>query len=95
MDPLAPLERSICKAARALLDWTAGDLAKAADMSADTIRSFESGRTRSLSRENERAVRLAFRDAGVQILDTGDAAGGSGVARTTVVRLAAGGQATE
>jgi hypothetical protein len=85
MDPLAPLDRTTCKAARALLDWTAGGLAAAAGISSDTLRSFESGRTKSLSRENERAVRTALREAGVQILDAGDAADGPGVARVVAV----------
>jgi transcriptional regulator with XRE-family HTH domain len=77
MAPLDPLSRSVCKAARALLDWTASDLAQTAGMSADTIRSFESGRTKTLSRENERTVRSAFERAGVVFIE--ENGGGAGV----------------
>lgn len=74
------LERSTCKAARMLIDWTAAQLAEMADVSQDTLRSFESGRTRHLSRENEAAIRKALEAQGVQFLSSGQVATGPGVA---------------
>lgn len=68
------------KAARAYLDWTAVDLAEKAGVSIDTIRSFESGRTKSLSAGNQAAIGQALGGAGVQFLDPGDGAEGPGVA---------------
>ena len=74
------LERSICKAARTLLDWTAAQLGEAAGVPVDTIRSFESGRTRTLSRDNEAALRKALEARGIQFLESGQVATGPGVA---------------
>lgn len=74
---LEPLDRTICKAARALLEWRAEDLAREAKLSLDTLRSFESGRTKTLSRESERAVRMAFMSAGVEFIE--ENGGGAGV----------------
>ena len=74
------LDRGTCKAARMLIDWTAAQLAEAAAVSQDTLRSFESGRTRTLSRENEAAIRKALEAQGVQFLESGQVASGPGVA---------------
>lgn len=76
------LERVICKAARALLDWTAAQLGEAAGVPVDTIRSFESGRTKTLSRDNEAAIRKALESQGVQFLEAGQVAAGSGLTFT-------------
>lgn len=70
-----------CKAARALLDITAAELAQMAGVSPDTMRSFESGRSKTLSRENEALIRTALAEAGVQLMQPGDIAAGVGVAR--------------
>ena len=78
---MEPLDRANCKAARALAEWTAAQLAAAAGVPVDTIRSFESGRTRTLSRENESAIRKALQASGVQFLNAGSVAGGPGVFR--------------
>ncbi|NEH46127.1 helix-turn-helix domain-containing protein [Rhizobium leguminosarum] len=46
MSPLGPLIRPcdpLCRAARALLDWTQRDLAERTSMSAVSIRAFEKG----------------------------------------------------
>ena len=75
------LDRSTCKAARALVEWTAAQLGEAASVPVDTIRSFESGRTRTLSRDNESAIRKALQACGVQFLNAGSVAGGPGLAR--------------
>ncbi len=74
------LDRKVCKAARMLIDWKAADLAAAAAVSHDTLRSFESGRTKALSRENEEAIRKALEAQGVQFLESVQVAAGPGVA---------------
>lgn len=74
------LTKQTCKAARMLLEWKANDLADAAGISPDTVRSFESGRTKSLSASNQEAVIRAFEAEGIQFLDNGDLASGPGVA---------------
>lgn len=74
------LHAKTLKAARALLNWTAQELASASGVPIDTLRSFESGRSKTMSRANEEAVRRAVEAAGVAFLDTGDVAPGPGVA---------------
>lgn len=81
---MQPLTRESCKAARALVNWTAAKLGEAAGVPIDTIRSFESSRTRTLSRENEFAIRKAFEIEGIQFLEAGAIARGSGVSRSAV-----------
>lgn len=64
-----------CRAARALLDWTQGDLAKATNLSVVTIRAFEKG---SEMRDSNRTLLiLAFERAGVQFIP--ENGGGVGV----------------
>lgn len=75
---MKPLERTTCKAARSLLDWTASDLAREAGMSIGTIRQFESGKTKSLTVQSERAVLDAFDRAGVRVLRVGTDEWGAG-----------------
>lgn len=77
---MEPLDQARCKAARILLNWTAAQLAEAAEVSLDTLRSFESGRSRTLNRDNERSIVTALEAAGVQFIQAGDAAKGAGVA---------------
>ena len=66
------------RAARALLRWSAADLAKEASLGANTIRRAEvaDGPT-SLTTANERAIRRAFEAAGVELID--ENGGGAGV----------------
>jgi len=73
------LDRNRCKAARALLDWTASELSERSGLSADTLRSFESGRSRSLNRENEAILLRTFDAAGVRFIAAGETAEGPGV----------------
>lgn len=73
------LTQQQCKAARALLDITAAKLAELAGVSPDTMRSFESGRSKTLSRENEALIREALSSEGIQFMNTGDVAEGPGV----------------
>lgn len=75
------ITRDVCKAARALAGWSANMLADAAGVSQDTIRSFESGRTKSLSAENQEAVQKALETQGIQFLNNGDVAAGPGVSK--------------
>lgn len=71
------LDKRVCKAARALLEWTSKELAERSGVNPDTIRSFESGRTKMLSRQYEYEVLKAFTDAGLVI--TPENGGGAGV----------------
>ena len=55
-----------CRAARALLDWSQQDLAKAAHLGLSTIRDFEKGR-RVPTHNNLLCIKLALEQAGVEI----------------------------
>jgi ribosome-binding protein aMBF1 (putative translation factor) len=74
----AALSSAQIRAARALLRWSAADLAREATLGANTIRRAEvaEGRT-SLTAANELAVRRAFESAGVEFID--ENGGGAGV----------------
>ena len=80
------LDQKTCKAARALANWTAAQLGEAAGVPVDTIRSFESARTKTLSRENEALLRKALEAQGVPFLAAGQVAAGPGVAVTERLR---------
>jgi hypothetical protein len=55
------------RAARGLLNWSAGDLARASVLGVNTIRRAEAARTEtSLTMANELAIRRAFEAAGVE-----------------------------
>jgi transcriptional regulator with XRE-family HTH domain len=57
----------LCKAARALLDWTQADLAEKADVTMDTVSRFEQGK--SDTRGNAMiAMEAAIRQAGIKLL---------------------------
>jgi hypothetical protein len=74
----AALSSAQIRAARALLRWSAADLAREAALGANTIRRAEvaEGRT-SLTAANELAIRRAFETAGVEFID--ENGGGAGV----------------
>jgi transcriptional regulator with XRE-family HTH domain len=55
-----------CRAARALLDWSQQDLAKAAHLGLSTIRDFEKGR-RVPTHNNLRGIKLALEKGGVEV----------------------------
>lgn len=55
-----------CRAARALLDWSQQDLAKAAHLGLSTIRDFEKGR-RVPTHNNLRGIKLALEEGGAEI----------------------------
>lgn len=71
------LTSKLSKAARALTGWTSAELSEHSEVPHDTIRAFESGRTRSLTTMNERAIVQAFEAAGVEFIP--ENGGGSGV----------------
>lgn len=53
-----------CRAARAWLDWSQGDLSKRANIGLSTIRQFENG-LRTPITNNLLAMRRAFEEAGI------------------------------
>ena len=73
-----PLLGAQIRAGRALLKWSADQLAKHAALGANTVRRAEAndGAT-ALTAANERAIRNAFEIAGVEFID--ENGGGAGV----------------
>lgn len=72
------IEPSQCRAARALLEWTQGDLAERASISAVSIRAFEKGG--EMRDSNRKLIQLTLEAAGVTFLDVGQTVdGGAGV----------------
>src|SRR5687768_16082103 len=65
---------SQCRAARALLKITQGELADAASLGISTIVDFEKER-RQVSQDAVSAMRLALEQAGIQFIDEGGAEG--------------------
>lgn len=66
------------RAARALLDWSASDLARAAAIGVNTVRRAEiAGEAKSMTIANDLAVRRALEEAGVEFID--ENGGGVGV----------------
>jgi len=57
-----------CRAARAWLDWSQGDLSKRANIGLSTIRQFENG-LRTPITNNLLAMRRAFEEAGIVLSD--------------------------
>ena len=64
-----------CRAARALLDWTQGDLARETGLSAVTLRAFEKGG--EMRDANRNLLRLTLEKAGVEFIP--ENGGGAGV----------------
>jgi DNA-binding XRE family transcriptional regulator len=56
-----------CKAARALLGWTQGDLAQHAALGVVTIRDFERKRYDTPRRGTVALIQRAFQDAGLEL----------------------------
>jgi ribosome-binding protein aMBF1 (putative translation factor) len=66
------------RAARALLRWSAADLARRSALGANTVRRAEVAEdATSLTTANELAIRRAFENAGVEFID--ENGGGAGV----------------
>lgn len=57
-----------CRAARALLDWTRGKLARAAEVPVAAVIELESERV-AFHRHVPAQIRLAFEDAGVELIE--------------------------
>jgi len=74
------LNKEIVKAARGLAGMSAAQLSEKSDVPIDTIKSFESGRNKSLSADNQDKVQKAFEKAHIQFLEDGSVAAGPGVA---------------
>ena len=74
------LTKELVKAARGLVGTSAVSLAEAASVPLDTLKSFESGRNKTLSAENQNKVQRALEAQGIQFLDVDDSAQGPGVA---------------
>lgn len=66
-----------CRSARALLNWSAADLAKAAGLGSATVRRFESSQT--VQAESIDAMRRALESAGVIFIDQGKRSAAAGV----------------
>ena len=64
-----------CRAARALLDWTQGDLAERSLLSAVSIRAFEKGG--EMRDSNRKLLRMTLEEAGVAFI--AENGGGAGV----------------
>ena len=74
------LTKEICKSARQLVGWTTKQLSEESGVSFDTLRSFESGRSKTLNAVNQDAVQKSLEAVGVQFMEKGDTAEGVGVA---------------
>jgi hypothetical protein len=72
------LTKALNRGARGLLGWSVPEQAKHSGVPVDTIRSFETGRTRRLSRDNEERAIAAFQAAGIGLLPS-DETRGAGV----------------
>lgn len=76
--PPKPLTSAQIRAARALIRWSAEDLARATALSVATIRRAELADSEtSMTAANDMAVRHAFESANVEFID--ENGGGSGV----------------
>ena len=74
---LPPLKGSQIRAARALLKWSAHELARESTLGVNTIRRAEVGEATVLTVANDLAIRHALEAAGVEFIDANG--GGPGV----------------
>jgi hypothetical protein len=78
MPPPPPLTSAQIRAARALIRWTAEDLARHSTVSATSIRRAELRPSATvLTRANDQAIRRALEQAGIEFIDA--EGGGPGV----------------
>ncbi len=68
-----------CRAARALLEWTQGDLAEKVSVSAVSIRAFEKGG--EMRESNQKLLRMTFEQAGIQFIDENGGGAGARLAK--------------
>lgn len=79
----AIVEGEQIRAARALIGWTAADLARESGVSYPTVQRMDATRGQVSGRhETVQAIRKALEAQGVQFLDAGQVANGPGVATT-------------
>lgn len=73
---------NLCRAGRALLEWSASDLAEAAKVGIATVKRFEAGD--AVRQPTKDALRAAMETAGLHFLAAGQRSpvGGEGVRRT-------------
>jgi transcriptional regulator with XRE-family HTH domain len=71
------ITKELSKAARALVSVTVDQLADSSGLKPDTLRSFESGRTKTLSATNQEALAKALEILGVHFIP--ENGGGAGV----------------
>ncbi|MEF2549666.1 helix-turn-helix domain-containing protein [Aurantimonas sp. E1-2-R+4] len=62
-----PLSREQCRGARAMLGWSQGDLAEAANVSRQTIADFERGARKPIA-NNVASIIRAFEAVGIEFL---------------------------
>lgn len=67
-----------CRAARALINWSQDDLAKASKVGRATLANFESEKSTPYER-TLRDIQSSLEEAGVIFIDTGETAQGYGV----------------
>lgn len=65
-----PIDASLSRAARGLLDWSQADLAREAKVGVSTIADFERGRRVPMG-NNMAAIEAAFARAGIEFLNHG------------------------
>ena len=68
---------ALSKASRAMLGWKSLDLSERSGVPHDTIRTFESGRTKSMTTMNEKAILQTFEAGGLSFIT--ENGGGAGV----------------
>ncbi len=74
---------ALCRAARALLGWNQDELAKAAKVAVNTLRSFESGKSLPVT-NNLDAIQASLEAAGVLFIP--ENGGGAGLRLRTCMR---------
>jgi transcriptional regulator with XRE-family HTH domain len=67
MDGMTPAQ---CRAARAMVNWSADELASAATVGLSTVRNFERGASVP-TRNNLTAIQRALESAGIEFIDGG------------------------
>jgi DNA-binding XRE family transcriptional regulator len=80
-----PITPAQCRAARGLMNWNQGDLARKAGVSRQTINDYESGKREPIP-NNLIAIVMAFVEAGIWLIDE-SADGGEGAGRGRGVRF--------